>query len=174
MILYQSQTTFRQIFMDGRPLPKDAEPSWYGYSIGRWDGNALVVESAGFNDKTWLDGFGHPHSEEMRLTERFTRRNVGLMDVEVSIDDPKAYKETVKYVQSHRLLPERTCSNTSVTRTPSPSARHNSSAAPLLHVPDPSPMLSATPAHIASDGGGNAEFKIRHRKRGCSIDRLRL
>lgn len=74
--------------------------------MGRWDGDALVVESAGFNDKTWLDGFGHPHSEQMRLTERFIRRTVGVMDVEVSIDDPKAYKETVKYVQPHRLLPD--------------------------------------------------------------------
>ena len=106
VILYESQTTFRQIFMDGRPLPTDPEPAWYGYSIGRWDGDALVVESAGFNDKTWLDGFGHPHSEQMRLTERFIRRSVGSMDVEVAIDDPKAYTETVKYVQAHRLLPD--------------------------------------------------------------------
>ena len=104
VILYESQTTFRQIFMDGRPLPTDPEPAWYGYSIGRWEGQTLVVESAGFNDKTRLDGFGHPHSEHMRLTERFTRRNLGLMDVEMSIDDPKAYTEIVKYVQPHRLL----------------------------------------------------------------------
>ncbi len=106
VILYESQTTFRQVFMDGRTLPRDAEPSWYGYSIGRWDGDVLVVESAGFNDKTWLDGMGHPHSEEMRLTERFLRRNVGTMDVEVRIDDPKAYKEPIRYTQAHRLLPD--------------------------------------------------------------------
>jgi hypothetical protein len=106
VILYESQTTFRQIFMDGRPLPADPEPAWYGYSIGRWDGDMLVVQSAGFNDKTWLDGWGHPHSEQMRLTERFTRRNIGSMDVEIWIDDPKAYTETVKYVQGHRLLPD--------------------------------------------------------------------
>ena len=104
VILYESQTTFRQIFMDGRPLPTEPEPSWYGYSVGRWDGDSLVVESNGFNDKTWLDGFGHPHSEQMKLTERFTRRNLGQLDVEVSIDDPKAYTETIKYVQTHRLL----------------------------------------------------------------------
>ena len=104
VILYESQTTFRQIFMDGRRLPTEPEPSWYGYSVGKWDGDTLVVESNGFNGKTWVDGFGHPHSDQLRLTERFTRRNLGELDVEVSIDDPKAYKETVKYVQPHRLL----------------------------------------------------------------------
>ena len=104
LVLYESQTTFRQIFTDGRPLPTDPEPSWYGYSVGTWDGDALVVQSAGFNDKTWLDGFGHPHSDAMKLTERFIRRNVGLMDVEITIDDPKAYTQPLKYVQPHRLL----------------------------------------------------------------------
>ena len=64
---------FRQIFLDGRAHPKDPQPSWLGYSIGRWEGDVLVVETIGFNDKTWLDGLGHPHSEEMRLTERFSR-----------------------------------------------------------------------------------------------------
>jgi hypothetical protein len=103
VILYESQTLFRQIFLDGRAHPKDPEPSWLGYSIGRWDGDVLVVETMGFNDKTWLDGFGHPHSEAMRLTERFRRRDVGHMDIEVTIDDPKAYTTPIRYVQPQEL-----------------------------------------------------------------------
>jgi hypothetical protein len=104
VILYESQTLFRQIFLDGRALPKDPEPSWLGYSIGRWDGDVLVVETVGFNDKTWLDGGGHPHSEAMRLTERFRRRDVGHMEIEITIDDPKAYTTQIRYVQPQRLL----------------------------------------------------------------------
>lgn len=104
VILYESQTTFRQIFMDGRKLPEDAQPAWYGYSIGRWDGDALVVESSGFNDKTWLDGSGHPHSESMRLTERFTRRDLGRLDVEITIDDPVTYVRPLTYMQTQSLL----------------------------------------------------------------------
>lgn len=89
VILYESQTLFRQIFLDGRSHPKDPEPSWLGYSIGKWEGDELVVETVGFNDKTWLDGFGHPHSEAMKLTERFRRRDLGHMDIAITIDDPK-------------------------------------------------------------------------------------
>ena len=106
VMLYESQTTFRQIFMDGRALPTDPEPSWYGYSVGRWEGDVLVVETAGFNDKTWLDSAGHPHSDAMRLTERYRRRNLGAMDIEITIDDPKAYTQPLKYVQPQRLLPD--------------------------------------------------------------------
>jgi hypothetical protein len=104
VILYESQTTFRQIFMDGRKLPDDPQPAWYGYSIGRWDGDTLVVQSSGFNDKTWLDGSGHPHSESMRLTERFTRQNLGRLDIEVTIDDPVSYTRALTYTQSQSLL----------------------------------------------------------------------
>jgi hypothetical protein len=104
VILYESQTTFRQIFMDGRKLPVDAQPAWYGYSIGRWEGDTLVVESSGFNDRTWLDGSGHPHSESMRLTERFTRRDVGRLDVEITIDDPVTYVRPLTYMQTQSLL----------------------------------------------------------------------
>ena len=77
LVLYESQTLFRQIFTDGRRLPEDPQPAWLGYSVGRWEGDTLVVQTAGFTDQTWLDGSGHPHSEAMRLTERFTRRDVG-------------------------------------------------------------------------------------------------
>lgn len=106
VILYESQTLFRQIFVDGRSFPKDPEPTWLGYSIGRWAGDDLVVETIGFNDKTWLDGFGHPHSDAMKLTERFRRRDVGHMDIEITIDDPKAYTKPIRYVQPQALQPD--------------------------------------------------------------------
>lgn len=106
VILYESLTMFRQIFVDGREHPKDPQPSWMGYSIGRWEDDVLVVETIGFNDQTWLDGAGHPHSEEMRLTERFRRRDAGHMDIEIVIDDPKAYTKPLRYVQPQRLLPD--------------------------------------------------------------------
>jgi len=106
VILYESQTMFRQIFLDGRTLPKDPEPSWMGYSVGRWDGDVLTVETAGFNDKTWLDGLGHPHSEAMRLTERFRRINTGRMEIDITIDDPRAYTRALKYTQPQLLLPD--------------------------------------------------------------------
>jgi len=86
-VLYED-LTFRQIFMDGRPLPKDPNPSFMGYSVGRWDGNTLVVDSIGFNETSWLDFGGHPHSEALRTTERLTRKNFGRLDVEVRFDDP--------------------------------------------------------------------------------------
>jgi hypothetical protein len=104
VVLYESQTLFRQIFLDGRAHPADPEPTWLGYSIGRWDGDTLVVETVGFNDKTWLDGFGHPHSDAMKLTERFRRRDVGHMDIEVTIDDPKAYTQPIRYLQPQLLV----------------------------------------------------------------------
>ena len=106
VMLYESQTMFRQIFTDGRAHPADPEPSWLGYSIGKWDGDTFVVETIGFNDKTWLDGFGHPHSEAMKLTERFRRRDFGHMDVEITIDDPKAYTKPLRYVQPQLLQPD--------------------------------------------------------------------
>ncbi|MDP3718023.1 MAG: hypothetical protein Q8T13_09705 [Acidobacteriota bacterium] len=106
VIMYESQTLFRQIFMDGRSHPVDPEPTWLGYSIGKWEGDTLVVDTLGFNDKTWLDGIGHPHSEAMRVTERMRRRDVGHMDIEVVIDDPKAYTQQIRYVQPQQLVPD--------------------------------------------------------------------
>jgi len=87
-VLYED-LTFRQIFMDGRALPKDPNPSFMGYSVGRWDGDTLVVDSVGFNETSWLDFGGHPHSEALRTTERLSRKNFGRLDVEVGFDDPK-------------------------------------------------------------------------------------
>ena len=91
MVLYEYQTIFRQIFVDGRALPSDPNPTWMGYSVGEWDGDTLVVTTAGFNDRTTLDLGGHPHTEALRVTERFHRRDVGHIDLEVTLDDPKAY-----------------------------------------------------------------------------------
>ena len=91
VILYENSMTFRQIFTDGRVLSKDADPAWMGYSVGHWEGDTLVVETAGFNDKTWLDFSGHPHTDALRVTERFHRRDMGHLDVQFTFDDPKAY-----------------------------------------------------------------------------------
>ena len=106
VVMYESQTMFRQIFVDGRVLPKDPEPSWMGYSVGRWDGDVLVVETVGFNDQTWLDGLGHPHTEAMRLTERFRRVSLGRLDIDIVIDDPQAYTGPIRYTQPQVLLPD--------------------------------------------------------------------
>jgi hypothetical protein len=94
-VLYES-LEYRQIFTDGRPLPADPNPTWLGYSIGRWEGDTLVVTTSGYNDRTFLDGLGHRHSEALRVTERFTRRTLGHMDVEVTFEDSKAYAKPVK------------------------------------------------------------------------------
>jgi hypothetical protein len=91
VILYEAYNHYRQVFTDGRPLPKDPQPAWLGYSVGRWEGNTFVVETNGLNDQTWLDDGGHPHSEALRLTERFTRRDFGHMNIQMTIDDPQAY-----------------------------------------------------------------------------------
>ena len=91
IILFHESLHYRQIFTDGRPFPADPSPTWLGYSIGRWDGDALVAETIGLIDETWLDDGGHPHSEALRVTERFRRRSVGSMDIDITIDDPKAY-----------------------------------------------------------------------------------
>jgi hypothetical protein len=89
-ILYDD-LTYRQIFLDGRELPKDPNPSFMGYSVGHWEGDTLVVESNGFKDRTWLDFGGHPHSEELRITERIRRRDFGHMDIEETLEDSKVY-----------------------------------------------------------------------------------
>ena len=90
LIMLFEDLTYRQVFLDGRPLPKDPNPTWMGYSVGHWDGDTLVVESAGFNDRTWLDGDGHPHTEELRVTERFRRPDFGHLEIERTLEDPKA------------------------------------------------------------------------------------
>src|ERR1051325_3894118 len=83
--------TYRVIHMDGRQLEKDPAPSWQGYSVGRWDGDTLVVDSNGYNDKTWLSRYGQPHTEALHVTERFQRKDVGHLRVDVTFTDPDAY-----------------------------------------------------------------------------------
>jgi len=91
VILYEAQGGVRQIFTDGRPLPKDPQPWWYGYSIGKWDGDTLVVETTGFRDDVWLDVEGSPLTSAGKMTERFRRVDYGHLDIEITVDDPKAY-----------------------------------------------------------------------------------
>jgi hypothetical protein len=104
-ILYETGFLFRQIFMDGRPLPKDPEPTWLGYSVGRWDGDTLVVDTVGFNDKNWLDGNkGRPQTEALHVTERFRRVNFGHLEIQSTVDDPKAYTKPFTVKQNLHLL----------------------------------------------------------------------
>ena len=91
VVLHERNMEFRQIFTDGRPLPDDPRPAWYGYSSGRWDGDTLVIDTIGLNDDLWADFNGSPLSDRARLIERFRRPNFGTLEVEVTVDDPKAY-----------------------------------------------------------------------------------
>ncbi|MBV9768333.1 MAG: hypothetical protein JOZ32_02075 [Bryobacterales bacterium] len=91
IILYEAVHSYRQIFTDGRELPKDPNPTWMGYSVGHWDGDTLVAETAGFKDQAWLDNDGHPGSDALHVIERFHRKDLGHTDIQITIDDPKAY-----------------------------------------------------------------------------------
>jgi hypothetical protein len=104
VILYETRTTFRQIFLDGHTLVKDPQPTWMGYSKGRWEGETLVVETTGFTDRTWLDDAGHPHSDQMKVTERFRRPSFGHLFVDITIDDPRVYAKPWTVTQEFRLI----------------------------------------------------------------------
>jgi hypothetical protein len=91
IIILNPDLTYRQIYLDGRALEPSPNPNWMGYSVGRWEGDTLVVDSFGFNDRTWLDAEGHPHTEALRTTERYRRRNFGNLDLEVTLSDPSIY-----------------------------------------------------------------------------------
>jgi hypothetical protein len=107
LMIYEANSGLRQVFTDGRSLPgKDVEPWWYGYSIGKWEGDTLVVETTGFIDGIWLDVRGSPMTDAARVVERFRRPNYGNLEIEVTVDDPKAYTKpwTVKVTQ--RILAE--------------------------------------------------------------------
>jgi hypothetical protein len=108
VMLYQGTTNsvHRTIFTDGRPLPKDPNPSWMGYSVGHWDGDTLVVDTSGFNDRSWLDIEGHPHTEALRITERFRRRDFGHMDLEMTVDDPKTFTRPFSFRMDQTLTPD--------------------------------------------------------------------
>jgi hypothetical protein len=106
VILYEAVHSWRQIFTDGRDLPTDPNPAWFGYSIGTWDGADFVVTTAGFNDNVWLDNFGHPAGGQLRVIERFRRKDVGHMDVVITIDDPKTYTRPWTVTLPLTLLPD--------------------------------------------------------------------
>ena len=91
VILHERNMEFRQIYTDGRKLPDDPQPSWYGYSTGRWEGDTLVVETVGLRDGLWADFYGSPLTDQARMIERFRRPNYGALEVQVTVDDPKAY-----------------------------------------------------------------------------------
>jgi hypothetical protein len=104
LILYEAVHSYRQIFIDGRPLPKDPNPTWMGYSVGHWDGDTFVVDTAGFNDTGWLDNYGHPATEALRVSERFRRKDFGHLDIQVTVDDSKAYTKPWTVTLPNRFL----------------------------------------------------------------------
>ena len=104
VILYEAFGQFRQFFMDGRDPIKDPNPQWYGYSVAKWDGDTLVVESSGFNGKAWLDQLGRPSTEALHVIERFHRKDFGHMDITSTIEDSGAYTKPWTYVQPVTLL----------------------------------------------------------------------
>jgi hypothetical protein len=105
ILMNELDTSFRQIYTDGRPMLADPNPSWNGYSSGKWDGDTLVVQTNGFRDGIWLDATGNPLTSGAKLTERFRRPNFGTMEIEITVDDPKAYTKpwTVKLTQTIKL-----------------------------------------------------------------------
>jgi hypothetical protein len=106
LLMLDEDLTYRQIFLDGRTLETEPNPSWTGYSVGRWEGDTLVVDSFGFNDRTWLDRDGHPHSEALRMTERYRRLDFGHMQIEITLNDPKVYGRPWTVSLSAQLNPD--------------------------------------------------------------------
>ena len=106
-ILFESYHQYRQILMDGRPLPEVGQPAWFGYSVGRWEGDTLVIETVGLNGQHWLDMNGHPETEKTKFIERLRRPSFGHIDLELTVDDPSAYSRpwTVK-LPGWDLLPD--------------------------------------------------------------------
>jgi len=106
VVLSEGVNPQRFIYTDGRKHPVNPQPAWLGYSVGSWEGDTLVVQTVGFNDLTWLDASGHPHTEALHLTERFRRRDFGHMEIQVTIDDPEAYSKpfSIRYTQT--LMPD--------------------------------------------------------------------
>ena len=106
LIIYEANGGLRQIFTDGRSLPRqDLQPWWYGYSVGKWEGDTLVVETAGLRDGGWLDINGSPLTDAAKLTERFRRVNFGSLEIEITVDDPKAYTKPFTVKVTQRLTP---------------------------------------------------------------------
>jgi hypothetical protein len=106
IIVLAEDLSYRQIFLDGRALPQDPSPSFMGYSVGRWEGDTLVVETIGFKDATWLDFAGHPHSEALRLTERYRRLDFGHMEIQETFQDPDVYSRPLTVQVKGTLVPD--------------------------------------------------------------------
>ena len=106
VILDEYNASYRQIFLDGRPLPEDPQPSWNGYSSGHWEGDRLMVESNGFRDDQWLDARGNPLTNAGKVIERFRRPNFGSLEIEITIDDPKAYLRPWTAVVKETAVPD--------------------------------------------------------------------
>ncbi len=102
VLLYEVNAMYRQIFIDGRPQPKDPNPAWNGYSTAHWEGDTLVVQTEGFRDDLWIDTWGSPMSDAGKMTEKIRRPNFGTLEIELTIDDPKVYTKpfTVKLTES--------------------------------------------------------------------------
>jgi hypothetical protein len=119
ILILDEDLTYRQIYLDGRPLETNPHPSWMGYSVGRWEGDTLVVESFGFNDRTWLDAIGHPHTEALRTTERYRRTDFGHMDIQVTLSDPGAYTKPWTVPLRAELTPDTELLETVCNESPS-------------------------------------------------------
>jgi hypothetical protein len=104
LFLSEANASYRQVFTDGRPLPEDPNPSWNGYSTGHWDGDTMVVETNGFVDGQWLDRWGSPLTDKARMTERFRRVNYGTLEIELSVDDAKAYTKPWTVILSQSIV----------------------------------------------------------------------
>jgi hypothetical protein len=97
--------SYRQLFLDGRGHPKDLEPLWMGDSIAHWEGDVLVIDTIGLNDKTWLNGQGVPHSDQLHVIERYTRPDLGHLNVEITLEDSKAFTKPHTFTRTYTLLP---------------------------------------------------------------------
>jgi hypothetical protein len=106
IVMLDEDLTYRQIFLDGRALETNPNPAWMGYSVGHWEGSTLVVESFGFNDRTWLDRNGHPHTEALRTTERYRRPDFGHLEIDVTLDDPAVYTRPWTVTLRAQLAPD--------------------------------------------------------------------
>lgn len=106
VVLFEDGDPPRQIYTDGRPLPRDPQPSWMGYSAAQWEDDTLAVDTTGFNENSWLDASGHPRSETMHIRERYRRADAGHMHVEVTIDDPKYYTKPFTFAAELKLIPD--------------------------------------------------------------------
>jgi hypothetical protein len=106
LMFFEEQHIWREIWTDGRPVPKDPDPSWLGYSVGHWEGDTLVVETVGFNDKEWVDLYGNPRTSTTHLTERYRRVNHDTLEQQIIIEDPRVYtKPWVSPPKLHKLEP---------------------------------------------------------------------